>query len=102
MSRAGPTWVLMSEKSGIRRRGFMQGLLVAAGGVALGAGLPACDPGGELPAHPYLFFGAGDVEALRRRCAAAMKPQFDALLAYAREHLGDTPPAALQGEYEAR
>ncbi len=52
--------------------------------------------------HPYLFFSPLDIQAIRNRCATSMKPQFDALLDYAREHVGDTPPSVLSGGYEAK
>src|SRR5262245_18714061 len=88
--------------TGIRRREFVQGLLMAAGGAALGALIPACDPGGDLPAHPYLFFDADRIPALRRKCATSMRPQLEVLQAYAEAHLRDAPPEALRGDYEAR
>jgi hypothetical protein len=53
------------------------------------------------PAHPHLFFDAGDVEALRERCRNGMRPQFERLLAFVEEHLGDDPPE-LTGDYETR
>jgi hypothetical protein len=101
MSKGG-----FDQGGGVRRRDFVQGLLLAAGGAAVGTLFPseadAADRGGAPSAHPYLFFNAGGIEALRRRCDTTMKPQFDALVAYGREHLGDSPPSSLSGGNERR
>jgi len=52
--------------------------------------------------RPCLFFDAGQVEALKAKCAGPAKPQFDALVKYADEHLADVPPARLEGDNEKR
>lgn len=49
-----------------------------------------------------LFFDPSEISALRSRAATMMRPQRDALIAYADAHLGDDPPEALSGGYERR
>lgn len=88
----------------VRRRDFLGGIVAALGGGALGAFFHArarADTA-ALSSRPYLFFGAGDVAALRQKCASTMKPQLDALLRFAATHLGDPVPGALQGDYEGK
>jgi hypothetical protein len=96
---------------GVRRREFLRGVLAALGGGALATTLPSRaradegepgEGGAALSSRPYLFFGEGDLEGIRRRCATTMKPQLDALVAHAAEHLGDAVPDALHGGYERK
>lgn len=54
------------------------------------------------PVHPSLFFTAADLPALRERGASTLRPQLDALLAYAEPRLDDEPPSGLSGGYEKR
>jgi hypothetical protein len=100
----------MTQRGSGRRELLVQ-ILAAFGGGALGAAVPgwaraderdAGEDAAPLSSRPYLFFGAGDLEAIRRRCRGAMKSQLDALVAHADGHLGSAVPAALQGDYEAK
>ena len=57
---------------------------------------------GNDSSHPSLFFTAADVDAIRARAASSLKPQLDALVAYAAAHLDEAPPAELHGGYEKK
>jgi hypothetical protein len=92
----------------VSRRRFGSAALAALGGVAMGAWLPrhralagALDAGGP-PGHPYLFFGPGDVAAIRERCGRSLRGQLDVLVTHADAHAGDAPPSTLSGDYEQK
>ena len=52
--------------------------------------------------HPRLLFDAAELPAIRTRASTLMRPQLDALVAWAETRVDQEPPSELSGGYERR